>query len=193
MFPSISPVYCELVMKLVRQLSRAIEYVTGIMAYMGGIVIAFMVGMVCWDILSRKIVFGHGVPWTLEVVEYGLLWFTLLCAAWVLKNDRHVRIDILLAHFSSRKQSILNMVTSIVCALACLAVTWYGAAVVHRFFASGELMPTILMVPKYVPYLIIPVGFALLFLQFLLKAGQYGAQWRKGADGVDVFASDEGR
>jgi len=180
-------------MKAIRHLSEAIDCITGVMAYMAGVVIAFMVGMVCWDILSRKIVFGHGVPWTLEVVEYGLLWFTLLCAAWVLKNDRHIGIDILISRFSSRKQSILNTITSIVCALGCLTVTWYGVAVTHRFFVSGELMPTILMVPKFVPYLIIPVGFAALFLQFLLKAGQYGMQWRKSGGKVDVFAADEGR
>lgn len=164
-------------MKLLSKASGIFDRSIGFLAFLGAAVIISMTVIVCWDVISRFFL-GRGLGWALEVVEYGLLWFTLLATAWVLKGERHVKIDILLTRLNPKNQALLNSITSILTAVACLAVAWYGAEVTLEFFHTGELLPTEVMPPKFLPYLIIPVGFAFLFAQFLRRAFRYLEIWR---------------
>jgi len=164
-------------MKLLSKASDIFDRTIGFLAFLGAVVIIFMTILVCWDVLGRFFL-GHGLGWTMEVVEYSLLWFTLLATAWVLKGEKHVKIDIVLTRLKPRTQALLNTITSLLTSIACLLVTWYSAQVTWAFFQSGERLPTIMMPPKFVPYLIIPVGFAFLFVQFLRRAWGYLKIWR---------------
>ena len=168
-------------MKLLSKVSGIFDRTLGLLAFLGAAVIIFMTAVVCWDVASRFFL-GHGLGWTLEVVEYGLLWFTLLATAWVLKKERHVRIDILLTRLNQKPQALLNIITSILTAGACLVVVWYSAEVTWEFFQTGERLPSLVMPPKFLPYLIIPVGFAFLFVQFLRRAYGYLGIWRASPD-----------
>jgi len=163
--------------KFISKTSGIFDRIIGLLASLGAAVIIFMTVIVCWDVTSRFFL-GSGMGWTLEVVEYGLLWFTLLATAWVLKRERHVKIDIVLTRFSPKTQAFLNIITSFLTAVACLVVAWYGAEVTWEFFQTGELLPSLVMPPKFLPYLIIPVGFAVLFLQFVRRAYGYLGGWR---------------
>jgi len=164
-------------MKFLSKASGIFDRIIGLLASLGAAVIIFMTIIVCWDVASRFFV-GSGMGWTLEVVEYGLLWFTLLATAWVLKKERHVKIDILLTRFSPKTQALLNIITSTLTAVACLFIVWYGAEVTWEFFQTGELLPSLVMPPKFLPYLIIPIGFAFLFVQFARRAYGYLGSWR---------------
>lgn len=164
-------------MKFLPKASGIFDRTIGLLAFLGAAVIILMTAIVCWDVVSRRFL-GHGLGWALEVVEYSLLWFTLLATAWVLKGERHVKIDIVLTRFSPKTQALLNIITSTLTAIACLAITWYGAEVTWEFFQTGELLPTQMMPPKFLPYLIIPVGFVFLFVQFSRRAYGYLRSWR---------------
>lgn len=164
-------------MKFLPKVSGIFDRTIGLLAFLGAAVIIFMTVVVCWDVTSRFFL-GSGMGWTLEIVEYSLLWFTLLATAWVLKGERHVKIDIVLTRFNPKTQALLNIITSFLTAVACLVVTWYGAEVTWEFFQTGELLPSLVMPPKFLPYLIIPVGFAFLFLQFMRRAYGYLGNWR---------------
>ena len=168
-------------MKLLPKVSGIFDRTIGLLALLGAAVIIFMTAVVCWDVASRQF-WGRGLGWTLEVVEYGLLWFTLLATAWVLKRERHVRIDILLTRLNPKPQALLNIITSILTACACLVIVWYGTEVTWEFFQTGERLPSLVMPPKFLPYLIIPVGFAFLFVQFLRRAYGYLGSWRASPD-----------
>jgi TRAP-type C4-dicarboxylate transport system permease small subunit len=159
-------------MNLHAKLSRFFDRATGLLAALAAVVIFFMTGIVCWDVASRFFL-GYGLGWTLEVVEYGMLWFTLLASAWVLKRERHVKIDIVLLRLNPRAQGLVNIITSILAAVACLVVTVVSADLTIEYVQTGERLPTQMMPPKFLPYLVIPVGFAFLFVQFARRAYGY--------------------
>ena len=169
-------------MKILSKASGIFDRTIGILAFLGAAVIIFMTGVVCWDVASRFFL-GRGMGWTLEVVEYGLLWFTLLATAWVLKKERHVKIDILLTRLKPKTQALLNIITSTLTAVACLFIVWYGSEVTWEYLQTGERLPSLVMPPKFLPYLIIPVGFAFLFVQFLRRAYGYLGSWRASPKG----------
>jgi len=159
-------------MSLMDRFSGLFDRTIGFLAALGAAVIISITLIVCWDVVMRYF-FGSGERWALEIVEYGLLWFTLLASAWVLKGEKHVNVDIILLLLNHRKRALLNIITSILASAACLIVVWYGAAVVSDYIQTGERLPTEMGPLKFLPYLIIPVGFAFLFVQFIRRTYAY--------------------
>ena len=78
--------------------------------FLGAVILAFLMLAVCWDVVARTVV-GAPLIWLLEFTEYGLLYMTFLCAAWVLKGEAHVTSDLLLVTLSLKKQALLNTIT----------------------------------------------------------------------------------
>lgn len=159
-------------------ISRILDKSIGFLAALGAVVILFTTVIVCWEVAVRFFL-GYGVGWALEISEYSLLWFTLLASAWVLKRDRHVKIDIVLLHLTPEKRNIVNLATSILAAAACLVIVWASGDLIWKYIKSGERLPTEVMPPKFLPYLIIPIGFAFLFLQFVRRIKGYWNEWKQ--------------
>jgi TRAP-type C4-dicarboxylate transport system permease small subunit len=62
-------------------------------------VLFVMMLMICADVLLRNIPLVkslHGLSWADEVSEYMLYLITMLSAPWLLRQGRHIRIDIVL-------------------------------------------------------------------------------------------------
>lgn len=147
---------------------RLFDRIVNIAAVLSALVLLFMTFILCWDVASRSFL-GYGIGWALEVVEYGLLWFTLLGAAWVLRNERHVKVDILLYRFPPDWRRRLNFITSWLASGVFFVVAFASLRLVLNYIDSGEKLPTILMPPKYIPYFVIPVGCFLLAIQLIIR------------------------
>ena len=165
--------------KLSRKLSLFFDHILGGFAFLGGAILAFLMFAVCWDVIARTAA-GRPLEWVLEFSEYGLLFMCFLTAAWVLKNDRHVISDLLLVALSRRKQTFINMMTSIAGSLICIVLTYFGADVSLEKLQTGAYEPTIMQPPDFPLYLIIPVGFCLLSIQFMRKTYQNYRAWKNG-------------
>jgi len=127
---------------------------------------------VCADVFLRYF-FNRPMFWVLESTQFALVFITFLGATWVLKNDGHVKMDIVINRFSQLTQTRINVVTSILCAIICLVVTWYGAIVWWDYLQIDYLYPGSLKIPAYLLEIVIPIGGLLLFIQFLRKAYNY--------------------
>lgn len=168
-------------MNFITKLSAIFDRTIDLLAALGAAVIAFMTIIVCWDVIGRYFI-GSGPLWVLEVTEYGLLWFTLLASAWVLKGERHVKIDILLLSLHPKTRALFNMVTSVLATAACLIVVWYSTGVVWEYIQSGERLPSEVRPYKFIPYLILPIGFLFLFIQFIRRTYGYFLTWKTEAE-----------
>ena len=111
-----------------KKISLVFDQILGAFMFLGSAILAFLLLAVCWDVFARTF-FGRPLTWVLEFTEYGLLYMTFLCTAWVLKNEGHVISDLLLVGLSPRNQALLNTVTSFMGAVICLILTWFGADV----------------------------------------------------------------
>jgi TRAP-type C4-dicarboxylate transport system permease small subunit len=135
------------------------------LAVLGGSILAFLMFAVCWDVIARGVA-RKPLEWVVEFTEYGLLYMCFLCTAWVLRNEKHVISDLLLVSLSKRTQALLNTLTSVAGGLVCLVLTYFGWVVAWEKFKTGSYQPTSVQPPDFPIFVIIPIGFLLLTLQF---------------------------
>ncbi len=79
--------------------------------------------------------FNQPQAWAKEIPEKMLLYITFLATAWVLKEEKHVTMDFITSRLKGRASAILNIVTSVISALVCLLLVWYGATATWLYTA----------------------------------------------------------
>lgn len=164
-------------MKLLTKSSSVFDYIIGSLTYLAAAILTFIMLAVCWDVIARA-AFGQPLKWVLEFSEYSLLYITFLGTAWVLKNERHVIVDIGLNQLNPGNRALLNVVTSILGVIICLFLTWYGWDVSWEHLVQGFYQPTMIKPPDFPIFVIIPIGSFLLTIQFLRRACKYVGDWR---------------
>jgi len=86
-------------------------------------------------------------------------------------------MDLLINRLNPRTQALVDAITSILCAIMCLVVVWYGTKVTVYYFRKGLYIPEVLNLPNGVLTVIIPAGCLLLFIQFVRRANEYLEKW----------------
>jgi TRAP-type C4-dicarboxylate transport system permease small subunit len=99
-----------------------------------------------------------------------LLYITFLGAAWVLRREEHVTIDLLVTGRSPKTRRRLHVISSVMGALVCLTLTVFGTLEVVGSWQRGILIPAELEIPRAINLAVIPLGSALLCLQFVRRA-----------------------
>jgi TRAP-type C4-dicarboxylate transport system permease small subunit len=89
------------------------------------VLLLMMTVMIGADVVSRNLG-GGGVPVSNEITEDILYLMTLLAAPWLLRQGRHIRVDIILRTLPVRMAWLLEWFGDIVCRICCLYFVWYG-------------------------------------------------------------------
>jgi TRAP-type C4-dicarboxylate transport system permease small subunit len=139
------------------------------MTWLAAMMLLFAMLTVCVDV-SLRFFLNKSVSWVLPLCEYILLYIPFLAASSVLKEDRHIRIDIMLMRLSPIQRKIAKLISSILgfCVLATL--TYYGSYVTLDFYERGVLTISYLKIPEFLVVMIIPIGCFFFALQFLRTA-----------------------
>jgi TRAP-type mannitol/chloroaromatic compound transport system permease small subunit len=117
--------------------------------------------------------FSLGWIWAGELEWHLLVPLTLVGMSYALRHGEHVRVDVLFANFSERGKDAINVVSAILAMIFSALVIWLSLAYVAQSWAMGEGSPNPGGIGAlYVMKAMIPVGFALLFLQSLAQAIQ---------------------
>ena len=164
-------------MKLLTKGSSVFDYIIGSLTYLAAAILTFIMLAVCWDVIARAL-WGQPLKWVLEFSEYSLLYITFLGTAWVLKREGHVIVDIGLNQLNPSNRALLNVVTSILGVLICAILTWYGWDVSWEHLQQGYYQPTVIQPPDFPIFVIIPIGFFLLLIQFIRRAYKHLGDWR---------------
>ena len=123
---------------------------------------------ICTEIVTRAAM-DISNPWLVELSEITLLYTTFLAAAWVLGNDKHVALDLVLNHVSDRIARRLHLVLSLLAAFTCFVVTWFGILTVIDQYASDIREPTIMAPLTFWITAVVPFGLFLLGAQFVRR------------------------
>lgn len=159
-------------MKFLSKAWSVFDRIIEIFAAFTALIIILLMLMICADVFMRFF-FNKPISGVTEISEYCLLYITFLAATWLLKDERHVKIDILLQMSSPRKRALINFATSVICAIACLILVWYGSTIILEHIRLKIRLSTILMPPSYIIIGIIPFGYLLLFIQLLRRSYQF--------------------
>ena len=146
------------------------------MTFAAGLMLVFIMLAVCSDVILRTF-FKVPLMWVTEVTECLLLYITFLASAWLLRDEGHVRVDILLNRFRPRTIAFLGIVSSVIGVVVSLVLLVFGSTVTWDYFQRGVYTVSVMEFPVYVILLVIPIGSLALFFQFV----------RRGAGNVAGF------
>lgn len=175
-----------------KRLDRAVNYTIDAMAVLAGSAILFVMFSICYEVVVR---FFHFRPpvWVTEITEYLLLYMTFLGAPWVLKQNGHVRVDIVVARFRKKIQKAFDFGISLAGMLICAVLVWYGAKTSWELYERGIPVIKTLAVPKVLLVGIIPLGSFFLVLEFLRRAFHFRKEFREAEpSGNEMTMKQEG-
>jgi len=126
----------------------------------------------CIDVILRYSL-NRPIHWMLEITEYIMLYIPFLCAAIVLKEEGHIRVDLLISRFSRKNKTWVNMITSLVGGIVMLIYAGFGAQATLDAFKRGVPSLESLKIPVFLILMIIPIGSFLFTIQFLRQTVRY--------------------
>jgi TRAP-type C4-dicarboxylate transport system permease small subunit len=150
-------------------MSRVFSRVNGLFAFLGAAVLLFMMFSISYGALTRT--FNLPSPiWIIQVSEYSLVWICFLATAWVLSQNKHVRVDILMSRFDRKRQTRLLFVQDTVSTALCAVFCYLGILSTWDHLKDKVMDVGSIDVPKAWIIAVIPFGFLLLTLQFFHRA-----------------------
>ena len=141
-----------------------IQVITGLVS--AGM-IWFMMLMIVADIILRAI-FNMPLPSTVEISESAMVFIAFLAFGYTEATGGHIRVDILASRLSERAASWLNIVGCLVGMFFFSLILWDTGQHAIESWHVREFMTGVLPLPVYPAKFMVPLGCALLIVQFLV-------------------------
>lgn len=149
-------------------LEKVVGAINGVFVFIASLMMCGLIVITCADIFMRYF-FRSPFVWATEVIEILLLQITFLGAAWVLREDGHVVIDVLLVKVNERKKKFLQIFSYILIAIVGGTLIYYGFTTTYSHYVRGIFNPTAIETPIWLIIIIIPIGSIPLFLEVFIK------------------------
>ncbi len=164
-------------MRLLLRLGKIFDHINTAMVVVCAILVIGLTFIVGADITLRYL-FNKPLGWVKEVSEYILVGLGFLAAAWILKDDAHVKMDLILTKVSPRVQIMMNLITSAISTAVVIIITLFSLRVTIDFYESKMVTPTVLEPPKWILMTPIVVGSFLLIIQFVRRTYACIVKWK---------------
>jgi len=144
---------------------------------------------ISWFALAVALVMGTNVfmrygfsiseIWAQELEWHLLVPLTLVGMSYALRHGEHVRVDVLFATFKPKTKDAVNVISAVIAMIFSALVVWLSIAFVEQSWTIGEGSSNPGGIGAlYLMKAMIPLGFALLFLQSLAQAIQAAKAFR---------------
>lgn len=119
------------------------------------------------QILLRN-VFSTGLVWGDGLIRLMVLWLALVGAITASRENKHIKIDLLMRWLSKPLQRLAALTTDIFTAIVTGLLAWHS----WRFVQESRFYGDLLMGdwPAWIFQLILPVGFFLICCRYVLRA-----------------------
>ena len=146
--------------------SGLLNRIINVCAAAAGILICGLVVLIVADITSRNFLL-FPMPWSFDVAEYSLFFITFLGAPWVLREEGHITVDILVARLSPCNQIYMARVANAIGGLVCLILFVISIGVSWRSFINGTMVHETFVFPEWWILIIAPPIFLILMIMFV--------------------------
>lgn len=108
-------------------------------------------------------------PWegTLGVVEYGLLWYTILAAPWLARIKGHVFIDAVNELLSPRARKFTSKIAYLVVIIGALMLAYYSLELAIESYVDEAIDERSIELELWWIYAPMPLGFFLVAVEFI--------------------------
>lgn len=149
-------------------MTRIFHSIISKMAMISTFLILFIVFSICTEVVMRQI-FNKPLMWTVEISEYLQVYITFLGAAWVLRKEGHVSLNVLINNIGTMPRKILYYVSNIIGALTVLLLFFFSWWVVYEQFNLKTPVIKALEIQKWIILMPLPIGSFFMFIEFAVK------------------------
>lgn len=149
-----------LIRRALRGLHRAEDALLALA--LGGLLLLAVVQIVL------RVGFDDGLPWAEPMSRAGVLWLAMLGALGAARQQRHIAIDAIPRLLPDGAWRAVHVITQLAAAALCGWAAWVGWGLMQ---SEREFpLPFVAGIESWVPMLVLPFGFALLGVRFVLSA-----------------------
>ncbi|PKN67895.1 MAG: hypothetical protein CVU57_01390 [Deltaproteobacteria bacterium HGW-Deltaproteobacteria-15] len=150
------------------------------LAFLSGVLLIALMILVCAAVILRYFM-NRPLGWSVEVSQYMLVAMGYLVVAWVLRREKHVKVDVLVDLLSESRRALIHFITSTLNTAVCLIIAAAAFKSTWDLYKAGYFEPTILMIPKFIFIGIIAFGCTILSIQFWRRTHGFYKKWRMRA------------
>lgn len=144
---------------------KAYNFLLNGLAVCSGVVIFTAFLMIVFDVSLR--ILGFKPPaFTIAVVEYMLLYFTLLAAPWLVRQKGHVFIDAGTQFLPPLPKKVLAKAVYAVCIASALTFCWVSRGLLIEAYTMGALDVRGIDMPQWALFAPMPLCFLLVAIEF---------------------------
>jgi TRAP-type C4-dicarboxylate transport system permease small subunit len=151
---------------------------------LSGAVIFAVFLLIVSDVLIRTSGFRTWQP-TSVLAEYGLLWFTMLAAPWLVRAKAHVFIDALTLVLPAALRQTLAKCVYVICICASLVFSYYSLRLLMESIAENQIDIRAVDMPQWILLAPIPLCFFLVAIEFVRYLIGPDSMYGKRADSTD--------
>lgn len=148
------------------RLLRVIDSLAYLGMFLSKSALVALLVLTLYAVVSRY-VFNSASIHALEFSTYLLSMIAWLSLAWILREDRHVRMDALRDNLSPLFKRVANFISLSAIVCFALVLSWAGGMSVQTALVRGYRTSSLLAFPLWVVYLLVPIGALLLALMAL--------------------------
>lgn len=147
---------------------RAVAVASTVAGWLAALMLVSAVAITCEMIFVRFVLNGSTV-WQSEAVIYLVIASTMVGLAYVERQRGHVNVDLLPVILSPRLRFVLEIVTMLASITIIAILLFYGWKFWYYAWVRGWRSDSVWGVKLWIPYLSVPVGFALLLAQMITE------------------------
>jgi len=150
----------------VQVLSIAHDWLIHTFKFIAGLIVLAIFVLITLDVLLPLV----GIqPWdgTLGVVEYGLLWFTILAAPWLARIKGHVFIDAVAEMLPPGAKKVTSKIAYLVAITGSLMLAYFSWLLMVEAFIDENIDERSIELMLWWLYAPMPICFALVAIEFI--------------------------
>lgn len=144
---------------------KAYNFVLNGLAVVSGLVIFAAFVLIVVDVSIRTL--GFSPPaFTIAVVEYILLYYTMFAAPWLVRQKGHVYIDVATQFLPPRVKWFVAKIAYTICIISAAVFCYFAMGLLIDAIRSGDLDVRGVDMPEWLLYLPMPPSFFLVAVEF---------------------------
>ena len=148
------------------------------------VLLGTMIGVAVFQIVNRQILGGmFTLAWADELVRMMVLWLAMVGSIAACRDNKHIRIDLITHILTGSVITWIKILVDLFAASVCAMIGWQAWRLIQEEISWGD---TVLgNVPLWLVHAIVPLAFALVSYQFLVRVLKLAHSLRSPAEATE--------
>lgn len=142
-----------------------------VLMHFEGYICAVLITLMCIVVFMQvvcRFVLKSSLPWSEEMSRYLQVYITYFGTAYGIQTGAHLGIEAFTLLLPKKARKALEIVVQFVSMGVCALILKFGADIVVKQMASGQLSPA-MRIPMYYIYVAIPIGMAFCIIRYIIS------------------------